>query len=50
MRFMLTQKADDANGQGLPAFGRRVEGTSHYREVRTVSYLLRRAFTSDFDL
>ena len=51
VRFMLTQKADDANGQEvILRLEERVEGTSHYREVSTVPYLLRRAFTSDFDL
>ncbi|HDQ70545.1 MAG TPA: BREX-1 system phosphatase PglZ type A [Chloroflexi bacterium] len=50
VRFILTQKADAANQQEvLLRLDEQVEGTSHYREVKTVRYILRRAFTSDFD-
>jgi len=51
VRFILTRKADDANGQEvILRLEEAVAGTSHYREYKTVRYLLRRAFTSDFDL
>lgn len=49
-RFILTRQADDANGQEvILRLDERVEGTSHYREYKTTRYILRRAFTSDFD-
>jgi len=50
VRFILTQKADEANEQAvLLRLEEQVEGTAHYREYKTVRYTLRRAFTSDFD-
>lgn len=50
VRFILTQKADDANQQEvLLRLDEQVEGTSHYREYKAIRYTLRRAFTSDFD-
>jgi uncharacterized protein (TIGR02687 family) len=50
VRFILTQKADEANEQEvLLRLEEQVEGTAHYREYKTVRYILRRAFTSDFD-
>jgi uncharacterized protein (TIGR02687 family) len=51
VRFILTQKADQANEQEVfLRLEEQVEGTAHFREYRTVRYVLRRAFTSDFDL
>ena len=49
-RFVLAKNADNANNQevilkleeGLP-------GTSHHKEYKTIRYILRRSFTSDFD-
>jgi hypothetical protein len=50
VRFMLTQKADDANGRNVTLrLDEKLEGTSHYREYKSVRYLMRRSFTSDFD-
>jgi hypothetical protein len=47
---MLTQKADDANGRNVTLrLDEKLEGTSHYREYKSVRYLMRRSFTSDFD-
>jgi len=51
VRFILTQKADEANEQEvLLRLEEQVEGTTHYRVYKTVRYILRRAFTSDFDI
>jgi hypothetical protein len=51
VRFILTQRADAANGQEvILRLEERVADTSHYREYRSVHYLLRRSFTSDFDI
>jgi uncharacterized protein (TIGR02687 family) len=50
VRFVLTRKADDANGQEV--FLRLEEkhpGTSHYKEYKSLRYVMRRSFTSDFD-
>jgi uncharacterized protein (TIGR02687 family) len=50
VRFILTQKADEANEQDVfLRLEEQVEGTAHYREYKSVRYTLRRAFTSDFD-
>ena len=50
VRFMLTKKADDANGRNVTLrLDEKLEGTSHYREYKSVRYLMRRSFTSDFD-
>jgi uncharacterized protein (TIGR02687 family) len=50
VRFILTKEAEEANGQEvILRLEEPVEGTSHYREYKTARYILRRAFTSDFD-
>lgn len=50
VRFVLTQKADAANGQEvILRMEEKLVGTSHYREYRTARYLMRRSFKSDFD-
>ena len=50
VQFVLTQKADAANGQEvILRLDERVPDTEHYREYRTARYMLRRSFTSDFD-
>jgi uncharacterized protein (TIGR02687 family) len=50
LRFVLSRKADEANGQEVTL---RLEekhvGTSHYKEYKSLRYLMRRSFTSDFD-
>lgn len=50
VRFVLTRGADAANGQDvILRLEERLPGTSHYREYKSVRYLMRRSFTSDFD-
>jgi len=50
VRFVLSRKADEANGQQATLrLEELVDGTSHYREYKTLSYTIRRSFTSDFD-
>jgi uncharacterized protein (TIGR02687 family) len=50
VRFVLSRKADEANGQQVVLrLEELVEGTSHYREYKSLSYTIRRSFTSDFD-
>lgn len=50
VRFVLTRKADEANGQEVSL---RLEeqhaGTSHFKEYKSLRYTMRRSFTSDFD-
>ena len=51
VRFVLTRKADEANGQEvLLRLDEQHTGTSHHREYKRLGYLMRRAFTSDFEL
>ena len=50
-QFVLTHEADQANGQQV--FLKLMEPiaqTSHYREYKSLPYMLRRSFTQDFDL
>lgn len=50
VRFMLTRKADEANGQEvILRLEEKHAGTSHYKEYKSLRYLMRRSFTSDFD-
>jgi len=50
IRFVLTRKADEVNGQEVTLrLEEQLHGTSHYREYKSVRYLMRRSFTSDFD-
>lgn len=50
VRFVLTRKANEANGQEviLRLEGKHA-GTSHFKEYKSLRYLMRRSFTSDFD-
>ncbi|MCP4693453.1 MAG: BREX-1 system phosphatase PglZ type A, partial [Desulfobacterales bacterium] len=49
-RFIFTREADKANGEEvILKLMEKHKGTSHYREYKTVRYLMRRSFTSDFD-
>jgi len=49
-RLMLSQQSDAYNKQQVALrLDERIPGTSHYREYKSVSYTLRRSFTSDFD-
>jgi uncharacterized protein (TIGR02687 family) len=50
VRFVLSRKADEANGQQvILRLEELVDGTSHYREYKSLRYTIRRSFTSDFD-
>ena len=50
VRFVLTRKADEVNGQEvILRLTEKHTGTSHYKEYRSIRYLMRRSFTSDFD-
>jgi hypothetical protein len=50
IRFVLTRKADDANGQEVVLkLEEKHVGTSHYKEYKSLRYVMRRSFTSDFD-
>jgi uncharacterized protein (TIGR02687 family) len=50
VRFVLTHKADEANGQEvILKLTENYAGTSHEREYKSLRYTIRRSFTSDFD-
>ncbi len=50
-QFILSRKADDMNNQTVYLkLEEQVADTSHYQEYKSVSYQLRRSFTTDFDL
>ena len=50
VRFVRTRKADEANGQEvILRLEEKHAGTSHYKEYKSLRYLMRRSFTSDFD-
>ena len=50
VRFLLTSKADEVNGQEvILRLDEKYSGTSHYSEYKSIRYLMRRSFTSDFD-
>lgn len=50
VRFVLTRKADEVNGQEvIMRLDEKHAGTSHYKEYKSIRYLIRRSFTSDFD-
>lgn len=50
VRFVLTRNADEANGQEvILKLEEKHAGTSHYKEYKSLRYMLRRSFTSDFD-
>ncbi len=49
-RFVLTRKADVENGREvILRLEEKVAGTSHYKEYKSLRYMMRRSFTSDFD-
>ena len=51
VRFVLTRKADNANNQEvILLLDEKLTGTSHYKEYKSLRYLMRRSFTSDFDI
>ena len=50
VRFVLTRRADEANGKEVTLkLEEKHAETSHYKEYRSLRYLMRRSFTSDFD-
>ena len=50
VRFVLSRKADDCNGQEvILRVDEKLAGTSHYKEYKTLRYMVRRSFVSDFD-
>ena len=50
VRFVLSRKADEANGQEVfLKLEEQHASTSHYKEYKSLRYLMRRSFTSDFD-
>ena len=51
VRFVLTREADKANGQEvILKLQEKHPGTSHYRVYKSLRYMMRRSFTSDFDI
>lgn len=51
VRLVLTQNADAVNGQEVIfRLTEKHTGTTHDKEYRSVRYLMRRSFSSDFDL
>jgi len=50
VRFVLTRQADEANGQEvILKLEEKHAGTSYYKEYKSLRYMMRRSFTSDFD-
>jgi len=50
LRFVLTQEADNANGQEvILRLDEPVSGTNQFKEYKNLRYTIRRSFTSDFD-
>ncbi|CZN02634.1 TPA: BREX-1 system phosphatase PglZ type A [Legionella pneumophila] len=50
VRFVLTRMADEVNGQEvILRLEEKHAGTSHYKEYKSLRYMMRRSFTSDFD-
>ncbi len=50
VRFILTHKADEVNSQEVVLkLEEKHAGTSHFTEYKSLRYILRRSFTSDFD-
>ena len=50
VRLVLSRAADDANGKEVVLrFEEKHAGTTHYKEYKSVRYVMRRSFTSDFD-
>ncbi|MCC5808692.1 MAG: BREX-1 system phosphatase PglZ type A [Opitutales bacterium] len=50
VRFVLTRKADEANGQEVVLrLEEKYKDTSNWTTYKSIRYLMRRSFTSDFD-
>ena len=51
VRFLLSSEADKANGKEvLLKLEEKLGGTNHYQEYASRRYIMRRSFTTDFDL
>lgn len=51
VRFVLTRQADEANGKEVTLrLEELIPDTSEYKEFKSIRYVVRRSFTSDFDL
>ena len=49
-RFILAKNAEQVNNQEvILKLEEELTGTSHYKEYKSIRYMLRRSFTSDFD-
>jgi uncharacterized protein (TIGR02687 family) len=50
VQFILTSKANDFNNQEVTLrLEEKLINTSHYKEYKSIIYMIRRSFTSDFD-
>jgi len=50
VRFILTRKADNLNNQEVVLrLEEKIDGTSHYRTYKSITYKIRRALGTDFD-
>ena len=50
VRFVLSRRAEEFNGQEVVLkLKEQVSATSHYKEYKSLRYVIRRSFTSDFD-
>ena len=50
VRFVLSRQADEVNGKEvILRLEEKHDGTSHYKEYKSLRYMMRRSFTSDFD-
>jgi len=50
VRFVLSRNADEANDKEvLLKLEEKLVGTSHYKDYKSITYMMRRSFTSDFD-
>jgi len=50
VRFVLARNADDVNQQEvILRLDEKLAGTTHYKEYKSLRYMMRRSFTSDFD-
>jgi hypothetical protein len=51
VRFVISKAADSINGQEVVLrLDEKHSGTTHYKEYKSIRYMMRRSFTSDFDL
>ncbi|NOR70567.1 MAG: BREX-1 system phosphatase PglZ type A, partial [Methylomarinum sp.] len=50
VRFVLARNADDVNQQEvILRLDEKLAGTTHFKEYKSLRYMMRRSFTSDFD-